>query len=42
LAAGPPPYTPADWALHAAVVPDGFLATVALWDSTRPGNARSS
>ena len=33
LVAGPPPYTPADWALHAAVVPDGFLATVALWDS---------
>ena len=42
LVAGPPPYTPADWALHAAVMPDGFLATVALWDATRPGNAGSA
>jgi 4'-phosphopantetheinyl transferase len=42
LVAGPPPYTPADWALHLAAVPDGFLATVALWQSIRPrgtGNA---
>jgi 4'-phosphopantetheinyl transferase len=42
LVAGPPPYTPANWALHAAVMPDGFLATVALWDAPRPGNAGSS
>jgi 4'-phosphopantetheinyl transferase len=33
LAAGPPPYTPVDWALHPVVMPDGFLATVAVWDS---------
>jgi len=28
---GPPPYQPADWTLHPAVVPAGFLATVAIW-----------
>ena len=31
LAAGPSPYAPADWALHAVDMPDGFLATVAVW-----------
>jgi 4'-phosphopantetheinyl transferase len=31
LVAGPPPYEPAHWRLHAAAVPAGFLATVALW-----------
>jgi len=31
LAAGPAPYTPADWALHAVEMPEGFLATVAVW-----------
>jgi len=31
LAAGPPPYTPADWTLLAAAVPDVYVATVALW-----------
>ena len=31
LAAGPPPYVPGAWQLHAAAVPHGFLATVALW-----------
>jgi 4'-phosphopantetheinyl transferase len=33
LTAGPPPYSPADWALHPVVMPDGFLATVAVWNS---------
>lgn len=42
LVAGPPPYLPADWALHAAAVPDGFLATVAVWRSDRSSNSRSS
>jgi hypothetical protein len=31
LATGPPPYTPADWTLLAAAVPDDYVATVALW-----------
>jgi 4'-phosphopantetheinyl transferase len=31
LAAGPAPYAPADWALHAVDMPGGFLATVAVW-----------
>lgn len=31
LVAGPPPYEPAHWQLHAVDVGDGFLATVALW-----------
>jgi len=42
LAAGPAPYTPADWTLHAAAMPDGFLATVAIWQSGGPQNPRSS
>jgi 4'-phosphopantetheinyl transferase len=28
---GPGPYAPHDWSLHAAQVPDGYIATVALW-----------
>jgi 4'-phosphopantetheinyl transferase len=37
LVAGPPPYTPREWALHSVRVPDGFIGTVALWstDSAR-------
>ena len=31
LAAGPPPYEPSRWRLHAIAVSDGYLATVALW-----------
>ena len=31
LVAGPPPYVPEHWRLHAATVPAGFLATIALW-----------
>jgi hypothetical protein len=38
LAAGPAPYTPADWALHAVDMPDGFLATVAVWRPHPPGD----
>ena len=33
LAGGPPPYVPKDWQLHAVAMPDGFLATVAIWQS---------
>ena len=37
LVAGPPPYAPRDWTLHAVEVPEGFIGTVALWstDSVR-------
>jgi 4'-phosphopantetheinyl transferase len=31
LAAGPAPYEPSRWRLHAIEVSDGYLATVALW-----------
>jgi 4'-phosphopantetheinyl transferase len=31
LTRGPPPYEPARWRLHAVDVPDGYLATLALW-----------
>ena len=31
LVAGPPPYVPRDWALHAIDVPNEFIGTVALW-----------
>ena len=31
LAAGPPPYLPARWTLHAAGVPATWFATVAIW-----------
>ena len=33
LIAGPAPYLPADWVLHEAAMPDGFIATVAAWQS---------
>lgn len=33
LAAGPAPYTPADWRLHPVAVGHGFIATAALWAS---------
>jgi 4'-phosphopantetheinyl transferase len=36
LAAGPAPYLPAHWALHAVDMPGGFLATVAVWDPNPP------
>ncbi len=31
LTRGPAPYEPARWRLHAVAVPDGYLATLALW-----------
>ena len=31
LRSGPPPYEPAQWTLHAAPVPEDYLATVAVW-----------
>jgi 4'-phosphopantetheinyl transferase len=31
LLAGPPPYVPEAWRLHAAAVPPGYLATLAIW-----------
>ena len=39
LVAGPPPYHPADWTLHALDMPDEFLATVALWQPVAPQDA---
>jgi 4'-phosphopantetheinyl transferase len=39
LAAGPPPYTPADWTLHAVDIPGGFLGTVAVWRSNPTDDA---
>ena len=42
LMAGPPPYLPGDWSLHPAAVPDGFLATVAIWHAARPMDTKSS
>jgi len=38
LVAGPAPYAPRDWTLHAAEVQDGFIGTVALW-STNPARS---
>ena len=35
LAGGPAPYEPARWRLHAIDVPDGYLATLALWSDER-------
>jgi 4'-phosphopantetheinyl transferase len=32
---GPPPYLPEAWRLHAIAVPDGFLATLAVWADNR-------
>jgi 4'-phosphopantetheinyl transferase len=31
LVAGPPPYEPAHWTLHAPPVPDDYRATLAIW-----------
>ena len=42
LVSGPPPYRPADWTLHALDMPDGFLATVAIWQPAAPQDARFS
>lgn len=39
LVAGPPPYTPEDWRLFAAAVPDDYVATAALWRSPDRGAA---
>ncbi|MEO8347233.1 MAG: 4'-phosphopantetheinyl transferase superfamily protein [Betaproteobacteria bacterium] len=41
LVAGPPPYVPADWTLRAVAMPDGFIATVALWHPDQVNVARS-
>jgi len=38
LVAGPPPYVPRDWTLHAVEVRDEFIGTVALW-STDPARS---
>jgi phosphopantetheinyl transferase len=32
---GPPPYTPAHWALHSAAVPAAWVATIAIWRPPR-------
>ena len=42
LVAGPSPYTPADWTLHASIVPDGYVATLAVWQSTSAKDAGGS
>jgi 4'-phosphopantetheinyl transferase len=39
LVAGPPPYAPEAWRLHAASVPRGFLATLAVWRGHPPDTA---
>ncbi len=31
LVAGPPPYAPLRWSLHAPAVPDDYRATLAIW-----------
>jgi 4'-phosphopantetheinyl transferase len=38
LVAGPPPYTPRQWELDAADVPEGFIGTVALWSRDPAGD----
>jgi 4'-phosphopantetheinyl transferase len=35
LTRGPAPYEPARWRLHAVDVPEGYLATLALWSDER-------
>jgi len=35
LIAGPPPYAPEAWRLHAIAVPAGFFATLAVWRPDR-------
>ncbi len=42
LLAGPPPYHPADWTLHALDMPDAFLATVAIWQPVALRDAQFS
>jgi len=42
LVDGPAPYRPADWTLHPAVVPAGFIATVAIWQPIPGQDARIS
>ena len=42
LVNGPPPYLPADWTLRPVAMPDGFLATVAVWQSPDVSDAGSS
>lgn len=32
LVAGPPPYDPPAWTLHAVETPEGYLATLAIWN----------
>jgi len=32
LVAGPPPYDPPAWTLHAVEAPEGYLATLAIWN----------
>jgi 4'-phosphopantetheinyl transferase len=39
LAAGPEPYLPADWTLHPVPLPDGYLATLAIWRAARTMDA---
>ncbi len=41
LVNGPAPYNPAHWVLHKAVVPTGFIATVAVWHSDPTQGATS-
>ena len=38
LNAGPPPYLPSAWMLYAAPVPEGYFATLAIWDRTATAN----
>jgi hypothetical protein len=38
LITGPPPYVAQDWRLRAVDVPDGYLATLALWRPPNPSN----
>jgi 4'-phosphopantetheinyl transferase len=42
LVDGPPPYDPRDFALFGAAVPDGYLATVALWRHYNAGSKSSA
>jgi 4'-phosphopantetheinyl transferase len=42
LVDGPPPYDPRDFVLLAAAVPDGYLATVALWRRYNAGSKLSA
>jgi len=37
---GPPPYVPDAWRLHRIAVPDGFLATIAIWRAYSAGGAK--